>query len=222
MSIDLRLVAVVDAAVLGGKDPVAAAEAAALGGATAVQLRMKDAPAGEVYRVIRRLLSAVSVPVFVNDRGDVAWVSGCHGVHLGQDDVPPAPLRALVPRKLCIGISVGNPAEGDVALRSGADYWSIGPVYRTASKGDAGDPLGPAGFKALARLAPRGVPVIAIGGITAQNAGEVMQAGAAGVAVISAIFASADIVDAARAIRDVVDAARASRRGPPGSRPGAP
>lgn len=203
MSLDLRVVAVVDPSVLGGRDIIAAAVAAESGGATAIQLRIKDAAAGQVFQTARALCARLSVPLYVNDRADVAWAAGAAGVHLGQDDMPAAPLRALLPPPFRIGISVGSPDEARVA--GAADYWSVGPVYRTATKPDAGDPLGPAGFADLARLAPPGMPVIAIGGITAANVGAVMAAGAHGVAAIGAIFGGPDIERATREIRDAVD-----------------
>ena len=96
---------------------------------------------------------------------------------------------------------MGLPVEADRALVSTADYWSIGPCYPTANKPDAGPALQPEGFAALARRAPRGVPVIGIGGITAANAGDIMRAGAAGIAVIGAVLAATDPTAAAAALR---------------------
>ena len=217
MSIDLRLLAILDPAVLNGRDPLVAARAAQAGGATAVQLRMKNASAGEMSLLAERLLTVLRVPLYINDRADVALAVGAAGVHLGQDDVPAAALRGFTPRGFHIGLSVGSPSEVEVARRSRPDYWSIGPLYRTASKADAGVPLGPAGFARLAKLSNQECPVIAIGGITPGNAGEVIDAGAAGVAVISTIFSAADIEAAARVMRSAVDGAFASRRAPSGS-----
>jgi len=218
---DLRLLAILDPALLRAQEPVAAARAAEQGGATALQVRMKKASAFELWELTRRLLDEVTIPVYVNDRADVAWAAGAHGVHLGQDDVPAEAVRQWwpPPPSFRIGISVGTTAEADRtrAWDPGVDYWSIGPLYRTASKADAGVPLGPTGFSALARRAPAGLPVIGIGGITQHNAAHVIRAGAAGVAVISAIFGgpASRIVDAARVIRASVDEALALRRGPP-------
>jgi thiamine-phosphate pyrophosphorylase len=209
VSLDLRLVAILDPSILDGRDPVAAAVAAEAGGATAIQLRMKGAPASRLFDAARALLARLSVPLYVNDRADVAWASGAHGVHVGQDDVPARPLRALLPSNIRIGLSVGSPDEARVASSATVEYWSVGPVYRTSSKADAGAPLGPEGFADLARQAP-GVPVIGIGGISARNAAAVIRAGAAGVAVISAIFSALDVERAAREIRDAVDAAGAA------------
>ena len=89
-----------------------------------------------------------------------------------------------------------------------ADYWSIGPFHETPTKTDAGPALGPAGFQRLANLAPKNMPVVAIGGITAANVSEVLDAGADGVAVISAIFAAPDVTVAARTLHDILESWR--------------
>jgi thiamine-phosphate pyrophosphorylase len=209
VSADWRLVAILDPSVLHGRDLVTAAAAAQAGGATAIQLRMKGAPAGRMFDTARALLQRLSVPLYINDRADVAWAARARGVHLGQDDVPAGPLRGLLPPPFCIGLSVGSPDEARMASAATVDYWSVGPVYRTSTKADAGVPLGTAGFRDLARRAP-GVPVIGIGGISAQNAAEVIRAGAAGVAVISAIFGAPDVKRATREIWDALAAAAAA------------
>ena len=100
--------------------------------------------------------------------------------------------------------------EAGAAFAIDVDYWSIGSIYTTASKSDAGAPIGIGGFKGLARLAPEGMPVIAIGGIEASNARPVLEAGADGVAVISAVFGATDIEGGARRLRDIVDEVRRS------------
>ncbi len=208
MPVDVRLLAIVDPEVLGAHDPVRAARAAESGGATAIQLRVKWPGAGPLLALARRLRSQLTVPFYLNDRADVAWAAGADGVHVGAADLPAAALRAVAPRPFRIGVSVGTPAEAEAARRSDPDYWSVGSVFATATKPDAGAPIGIAGFRALAALAPAGMPVIGIGGMTAERAGDLIRAGARGVAVISAIFAAADIERAARALRDAVDAAR--------------
>lgn len=206
MTVDLRLLAIVDPDVLGGRDLVAAARAAEAGGATAIQLRMKRAGAGAMLAVARRLRAELAVPLYLDDRADVAWAARAHGVHVGAEDLPAEALRPVVPRRFRIGVSVGTPAEAAAARRADPEYWSIGSVFATASKPDAGAPIGIRGFRALAALAPPRMPVIGIGGITADNAGELIRAGARGVAVIRAIFAAPDIERAARALRETVDA----------------
>ena len=191
---------VTDASLLKGCDPVDVCRRAVRGGATAVQVRLKDAPPRELLALARALVSSLPVPVLVNDRVDVALAAGAAGAHSGQDDVPLGALRPHVPPGFLLGISVGSAAEAARARTWPADYWSIGPCFPTAHKSGAGPPLGPAGFAALARLAP-GVPVIGIGGITVANAGVIVRAGAAGVAVIGAIWEASDPEAAARAIR---------------------
>lgn len=205
---DVRLIAIADPDVLGARDLVAAARDAVRGGATAIQLRMKRAPAAAMCRLARELLRSVGVPVYVNDRADVAWAVGAHGVHVGSDDLPPGELRAVAPRPFLIGVSVGTEQEAAAVRGVDVDYWSIGSVFRTATKPDAGEPIGLGGLRSLATLAPPGMPIVAIGGIDASNASAVIGAGAHGVAVISAVFGAADVRRAAREIREAVDAAR--------------
>jgi thiamine-phosphate pyrophosphorylase len=197
----LRLMVVTDARLLKGGDPVDACRQAVRGGATAVQVRLKHLPPRDVLALARTLVSALSVPVLVNDRVDVALAAGAAGAHLGQDDPPLNALRPYVPTGFLLGISVGSEAEAARARPWQADYWSIGPCYATTRKSDAGPPLGPTGFAALARLAPPGVPVLGIGGITASNVAAIIAAGANGVAAIGAIWDASDPEAAARAIR---------------------
>ncbi len=211
MSVDVRLIAILDPAVLDGRDPAQAAHAAAIGGATALQVRAKTLSAGALLALVERVAGAVDVPVYVNDRADVAWVAGAAGVHVGADDVPADRLRTLAPPDFRIGVSVGDAAEAELVRDAAPDYWSIGAVYATGSKLDAGTPIGPAGFRRVAALAPAGMPLVAIGGVTAANAAAVVAAGADGVAVIRAVFGVSDIAAAARALRRAVDAARAAR-----------
>jgi thiamine-phosphate pyrophosphorylase len=187
-----------DDAFLKGRDAVNVCARAVAGGATLIQVRSKTRPAGEVAALTRALVAALPVPVLVNDRVDVALVAGAAGAHLGQGDVPLDVLRAVVPPGFILGISVGDAAEAVRVATWPADYWSVGPCYATGTKADAGAALGVAGFAALARRAPPGVPVVAIGGITAANAGPLVHAGAAGVAVIAAVLGASDPERAAR------------------------
>ena len=199
---------ITDPVLFADRDPVAVCHAAVLGGATMVQVRGKEAQVRDLVSLTRALTAALSVPVLVNDRADVALVAGAAGAHLGQDDVPLDALRPHVPPGFLLGISVGSPEEAERARGIRADYWSIGPCFATTNKPDAGEPLGPRGFAALARLAPE-VPVIGIGGISAATAGALVRAGAAGVAVIHAVLGAADPGAAAAAIRHAVASARA-------------
>jgi thiamine-phosphate pyrophosphorylase len=204
---DLRLLAIAGPPVLEPARLVDACRVAVEGGVTAVQLRVKGAPAASLLHLAESLRAALPVPVWVNDRADVALAAGASGVHLGADDLPPAAVRALAGDALQVGVSVGTAEEAEAALRAPVHYWSIGSIYATTTKPDAGAPIGTDGFRRLASLAPEAMPVVAIGGITAENAGEVIAAGAVGVALSGGVFGAGDVRQAARRVRDAIDAA---------------
>ncbi len=206
MQSELRLLVIVGPPVVDLADVVDACRAAAAGGATAVQLRAKDVPAGELTASARLLCAAVPIPVWINDRADVALLAGARGVHVGADDLSPAAVREFAGDALRVGISVGDRSEAELALASPVDYWSVGSIYRTGTKPDAGAPIGPEGFRSIAALAPAGMPVIAIGGISAANVADVLAAGACGVAVSSAVFGAPNVRAAARRLREIIDA----------------
>ena len=188
---------ITDPVLLKGRDPVAVCRAAVTGGATMVQVRWKDGTPADILELTRALVAALPVPVVVNDRVDIALAAGAAGAHLGWDDPPLDALRPHLPPGFLLGLSVGSPDEAARAPAT-ADYWSVGPCFATPTKRDAGPPLGPEGFAGLARLAPEGVAVIGIGGITPENAGLIKQAGAAGIAVIGAVLAARDPESATR------------------------
>lgn len=190
--------AVTDDRLLAGRDVVAACLAAARGGATSVQLRLKDAPPRRLAELARALLVALPVPLLINDRADVALAVGAAGVHLGGDDVPAALVRRAAPPGFVIGVSVGVAVE--VANGAVADYWGIGPWRATTTKSDAGEALGEEGFRAMVRQA-NGKPCVAIGGVRPEDVVAVQNAGGAGVAVVSGIFAG-DPQAAARQYRE--------------------
>jgi len=196
----VRLMVLTDDALLKGRDAVDVCRRAVAGGATLVQVRSKTRPPLEVAGLTRALVAALTVPVLVNDRVDVALAAGAAGAHLGQDDPPLDRLRPALPPGFLLGISVGSAAEALRVHDWPADYWSVGPCYASASKPDAGTALGVAGLAGLVRRAPPGTPVVAIGGITAANAAPLVHAGAAGVAVIAAVLGASDPERAARAL----------------------
>jgi thiamine-phosphate pyrophosphorylase len=181
---------VTDDSLVAGRDLVALALASARGGATSVQLRLKQAGARELAEAARALLAVLPVPLLVNDRADVAIAVGAAGVHLGPDDVPVAIVRRIAPRGFLIGASVGKPEEVDHGR--GADYWGVGPWAATTTKDDAGAPLGPAGFQRIARLG-EGKGCIAIGGVGPEDVPAVFAAHGAGVAVVSGILGNEDV-----------------------------
>ena len=196
----LRLIAITDNVRDGQSGLIARASAAVEGGATCVQLRLKDVAARDLVGVARELIKTLKVPIIINDRTDVAIAAGAAGVHLGADDVPVSAARAIAPPGFLIGASVGN--DDEAPLAQGADYVGVGPVFATSSKNDAGLPIGLTEFRRLADLT--GLPAIAIGGITAENARSVIEAGAVGVAVISSIFGVSDPMSAAEALASAI------------------
>jgi thiamine-phosphate pyrophosphorylase len=184
----IRLIAITDNVRDGQSGLMARAAAAAEGGATSIQLRLKDVAARDLVALARELVKTVGVPVIVNDRADIAIAAGAAGVHLGVDDLPPSAVRSFAPPGFIIGASVGS--DGEIANARGADYVGIGPVFPTGTKGDAGDAIGAAEFSRLA--VATGLPAVGIGGITARNAGSVIRAGGAGVAAVASVFGATD------------------------------
>jgi len=199
----IRLIAITDSLRDGPRGLALRAAAAVFGGATMIQLRLKEESARSLVEIARSIQAMVpDVPLVVNDRADVALAVGAAGVHVGVDDLAPALLRRVVPPGFIIGASVGS--DDEVARAAGADYVGIGPVYGTGSKADAGAAIGAARFAELARRCA--LPAVAIGGITSDRVAEVMAVGASGVAVISALFGASDPTLAARALRSALDA----------------
>jgi thiamine-phosphate pyrophosphorylase len=199
----LRLVAVTDS-LSGGMDGLARRAAAAVaGGATMLTLRLPEESARTLIEVAQSLREAApGVPLLVSDRVDVALAVNADGVHVGGRDLSAAVVRRFTPPSLIIGASVG--ASEDLSRSEGADFVAIGPVFAASGAGGAGTTMGVAQFSELARLC--GVPAIAVGGVAPENVGDLMAAGAVGVAVISALLGADDPLSAARALRAAVDA----------------
>lgn len=166
------------------------ARAAVEGGAALVQLRDKRATTRQLLewaQVIRELTWRTSTLFIVNDRVDIALAVDADGVHVGDDDLPVPVARRLMGAGKIIGRSVANPDEAIQALSEGADYVSIGSVFPTGTKPDAGAPVGIEMVRQVRKRLPPDYPLVAIGGITLQNAPLVWEAGADAVAVVSAI-----------------------------------
>ena len=165
-----------------------------------VHLRLPDEPPRTLVEVARSLARVLPVPLVVHGRIDVALAAGAAGVHLGVRDLAPDDARRLAGDGIIIGKSVGS--ESEARQLGSADYVTIGPVFPIAEQRGAGT-LGLDGFGRLAELVA--VPVIAIGGISALTARDVLRAGATGVALISAIFGSADPEQATRTLRVAIE-----------------
>ncbi len=180
-------------AIVGDEDPVGQARAAVEGGAGVVQVRMKRAPAGEVLAAARAVvaLAAGRALVIVNDRADLAALAGADGVHVGEEDLPPAEARRVVGPDLLVGRSTRTLAEARAALEGGADHVGFGPLFGTRTKEIA---AAPRGLPALREVASSlGAPVVAIGGITEATVADVAGAGAAAAAIIEDLLARGDV-----------------------------
>ena len=171
------------------------------GGARAFQLREKDLPARDLCRLAERLLvrtRPAGALLLINDRVDVALGIGADGAHLTRRSLPPAAARALLRPGMRLGVSCHTREEALEAAEGGADFVLLGPIFATPSKAAYGRPAGP-GLIRQVRPAVA-CAVLAVGGITAANAGEVLEAGADGVAVISAVMGAPDVAAATRAL----------------------
>lgn len=168
------------------------AELVIAGGADIIQLRQKQGTTRELVEIalqMQEVCARYGVPLIVNDRVDVSLAAGAAGVHLGQEDLPMAAARRLLPAGL-LGASARTPEKILEAVRAGADYIGFGPIYATSSKPDAEQPKGLEGLRRMCGLTA--CPVIAIGGITERTAFEVVRAGAHGIAVLSAVCCQPD------------------------------
>jgi thiamine-phosphate pyrophosphorylase len=215
MPVDLRCYAIVDPEVAGGHDLVSLCRMLAAGGVTLVQLRDKLSDTRVMVDRARAIKVALgAVPLLINDRVDVALAIGCDGVHIGWDDMAPADARRLLGRGAIIGLTINSPQRADVTDLGLIDYAGIGGVYGTTSKATKNSPIGIAGMarviEALHRRKP-GFPTCGIAGINAGNAAPVIEAGADGVSVISALSLAPNPSTAAEDILRVVDAALAKR-----------
>jgi len=200
---------VTDAGLSRGRSHLRIVETAMRGGVTIVQYREKSASTRRMIEEaaeLCRLCRAAGVPFIVNDRIDVALAIDADGVHIGQDDMPAALARRILGRGKILGVSAGSVEEAREAFDDGADYIGASPVFSTPTKPDAPSPLGIEGLRRMTQAVE--IPVVAIGGITEDNAAAMMEAGAAGIAVVSAIVASEDVEAAARALRIVVEKVR--------------
>ena len=200
---DYSIYLVTDDGCLQGRALIDCVREALEGGVTLVQYRAKTASSAEMYAEalqLKALCDSFNVPLIINDRLDIAMAVGAAGVHLGQDDLPCAAARKILGEDYIIGVSAHNPAEAKAALQSGADYLGCGAVFGTATKADV-QKLGTEGLAAICR--EKGLPVVGIGGVTADNYREVRAAGADGAAIVSGILAQPNIRATVEAIAKV-------------------
>ncbi|MYE88976.1 thiamine phosphate synthase [Candidatus Poribacteria bacterium] len=187
------------------------AEMAIAGGADTIQFRQKAGSTRELVesaQSVQAVCEERGIFLIVNDRADIALAVGAAGAHFGQDDLPIVAGRRILPSEMIIGASARTEDKILEAISAGADYIGFGPIYQTSSKPDAELPKGLEALRRMSEIAQ--CPVIAIGGITAETAYEVIRAGAHGVAVISAVCGQADPVAATRGLCDEIQRAKVS------------
>jgi thiamine-phosphate pyrophosphorylase len=206
---DPTLYVILDRTVAAGRDLGELLDAVIAGGARMVQLREKTWPSGQLLPLAERLRARcreAGVTFVMNDRVDLALAIEADGVHLGQDDLPPRLARPLLRQSMILGVSTHSVEQARRAQADGADYVAVGAMFPTSTKPEF-ELVGPALVRAV-----RGeirVPLIGIGGITPDNVGQVISAGADGVAVISAVCASPDPRAASAHFLDAIRRARA-------------
>lgn len=189
------------------------AKAAVEGGAFVLQLRDKEATTRQLLewaREIRDLTRRTETLFIVNDRVDIVLAADADGVHVGDDDMPVPIARRLLGAGKIIGRSVANEEEALQAVAEGADYVSIGSIFATSTKPDAGEPVGVEMVKRVRQVLPPNYPLVAIGGINLQNAAAVFEAGADAVAVVSAIACADDPVSVVRQFQQLWEKIRGS------------
>jgi thiamine-phosphate pyrophosphorylase len=174
-------------------DPVRLAEALFNAGARIIQVRNKRGSARELLEQVERILSFAprGAEIIVNDRVDVALISGAGGVHLGQDDVPPVEARRILGPDRKIGFSTHNLEQAMRAEKLPVDYVAVGPIFLTATKERPDAVVGLENLSAICQAIRK--PVVAIGGIKLENAEDVLKAGATSVAVISDVLSAPDV-----------------------------
>lgn len=211
--VDYRLNAIADARLADKANLADLARVAALNGATLIQYRDKTNSTRtmiEQARAIGVALAGTGVPFVVNDRVDVALAAGADGVHLGRDDMDAAMARSIIGDAAIVGLTVKNEVDARTAIAAPIDYACIGGVYETLSKHNPDPPVGIDGFARLRSMLLAARPDLSVGaiaGIDVGRAGEIVTAGADGVAAIAAIFSAADPARATRELRGSVDRA---------------
>lgn len=201
--IDYSLYLVTDVALSKDRSVPWIVEQAIQGGVTVVQYRQKSGlSARKMLQEILELQAITrnySIPLIINDRLDLLLASASDGIHIGQEDLPAHIVRGLIPPECILGVSIRNIREAENALMAGADYLAISGLFSTQTKPDVGSPLGLDFLKETVAMSP--VPVVAIGGISVHNARTVLEHGAAGIAVVSAIISSDNPFLAAEELR---------------------
>ena len=204
----LRLYLVTDRALAGGREIEDIVRESVEGGATMVQLREKDIDTRDFIELALRLKKVVApygVPLIINDRVDVALASDADGVHIGQSDMPYAMARRILGPDKIIGLSVENFAQIEEANSLDVDYIGVSPVFSTPTKTDTAAPFGLEGLRRAVEMSVH--PTVAIGGMNASTAADVISTGTDGIAVVSAIVCAASPRKASEELLEIISKA---------------
>lgn len=201
MKLDYTLYLVTDQKRMSTQTLTEAVEQAILGGCTMVQLREKDSSSMEMYQQaqkVKKITDQYQVPFIINDRVDIAMAVKASGIHIGQSDLPVSIVRELIGKEMLLGVSVSSTEEARHAMENGADYLGVGAMFPTHTKTDA-SMVTMEELSKIRRIS--NLPIVVIGGISKDNAGEFRSMGIDGLAVISAIIGQPDIRRAATDIK---------------------
>ncbi len=202
---DLSLYLVTDCELSLGRSLEFIVEEAVKGGVTMVQLREKNSGSREFYQLglhLKKLLEPMDIPLIINDRLDIAMAVDADGLHIGQSDLPCDVARRILGNDKILGLSVETIQQARESNSMDIDYIGISPVFATPTKTDTCEPFGLVGVKEVSNISCH--PSVAIGGINLENARKVMEQGANGIAVVSAISSAADPRLAAESLRNEI------------------
>jgi len=205
LSFDLSLYLVTDRSLSLGRTLEYVVEEAVKGGVTMVQLREKDCTSADFYNqalVLKKCLKPYNIPLIINDRLDIALACDAEGLHIGQNDIPYDVARKLMGKDKIIGLSVENIEDVIAANETDVNYIGISPVFSTPTKTDTAKALGIEGIKAITEISK--YPSVGIGGINVENAQNIIEAGADGIAVVSAIMSAQSPQKAASELYNIV------------------
>lgn len=203
---DVSLYLVTDRGLSKGRSHEFIVEEAAKGGVSIVQLREKDISTKEFYDLavsLKKALKPLNIPLIINDRLDIALAVDADGLHIGQGDLPYEVARNILGKNKIIGLSVETVEQAREANNLNVDYIGLSPVFSTQTKTDINTPLELEGIKEISTFTKH--KTVAIGGINQNNAGDVIAAGADGIAVVSAIVSDDDPKEAAARLRAEID-----------------
>lgn len=205
MQLDLSLYLVTDRNLTLNRPLLEVVEQAVKGGVTVVQLREKDCSSKAFFEEavkLKKLLSTYDIPLIINDRLDIALAVDAEGLHIGQHDIPYPIARKLLGKEKVIGLSVESLKDLEVANGWDVDYIGLSPVFDTSTKTDTATALGLEGVRELTRISKH--PSVGIGGIDRYNAASIIQAGADGLAVVSAIMSQPNPLEAAKELKTII------------------